>query len=78
MEEPVGEVNKGFAFPDSEPPNYMDFVYVAFVIGMTAQVSDVQVTTRSMRRLVLLHSVLSFWFYAGILALAINLVSGLI
>ncbi len=78
MEEPVGEVNKGLAFPDREPPNYMDFVYVAFVIGMTAQVSDVQVTTRSMRRLVLLHSVLSFWFYAGILALAINLVSGLI
>ncbi|MCE5242940.1 MAG: DUF1345 domain-containing protein [Desulfobacteraceae bacterium] len=45
---------------------------------MTAQVSDVQATTRSMRRLVLLHSILSFWFYAGILALAINLVSGLI
>lgn len=79
MEEPVGEVNKGLAFPDGEPqPTYMDFVYAAFVIGMTAQVSDVQVTTPSMRRLVLLHSVFSFWFYAGILALAINFVSGLI
>ncbi len=77
-EEPVGEVNKGFSFPDSERPNYRDFVYVAFVIGMTAQVSDVQVTTRSMRKLVLRHSILAFWFYAGILALAINLVSGLI
>jgi uncharacterized membrane protein len=77
-EEPVGEVNKGFTFPDNERPAYLDFVYVAFVIGMTAQVSDVEVTTRSMRNLVLRHSVLSFWFYAGILALAINLVSGLI
>jgi uncharacterized membrane protein len=33
MEEPIGEVNKGLAFPDSERPNYMDFVYVALVIG---------------------------------------------
>jgi len=78
MQDPVGEVNGGFLFPDRQEPTYLDFVYAAFVIGMTAQVSDVQVTTQSMRRLVLLHSILSFWFYACILALAINIVSGLI
>jgi len=63
-------------FPGDHPPDYGDFLYFSFVIGMTSQVSDVQVTTRSMRRLVLWHSLLSFAFNLLILALGINAVAG--
>ena len=76
--EPFGVMDEGLAFPGGGPPDYMDFVYFAFVIGMTAQVSDVQVTSRGMRRLVWLHSLLSFAFYTGILALAINVLADLL
>src|SRR3954470_11199961 len=64
----------GLNFPDGNPPDYWDFIYVSFVIGMTFQVSDVQVTSRGMRRFVLGHSALSFTFYTVILALCINIV----
>ena len=65
----------GLTFPDERLPNYFDFAYYAFVIGMTCQVSDVQITSRKMRRLTLVHSVLSFGFNTVILALLINTVS---
>jgi uncharacterized membrane protein len=69
----------GLLFPGSEQtPDYFDFAYFSFVIGMTCQVSDVQVTSRTMRRLTLVHSVLSFGFNTVILALLINTVSGLL
>jgi uncharacterized membrane protein len=68
----------GLDFPGERPPDYFDFAYFSFVIGMTCQVSDVQVTSRRMRRLTLLHSVLSFGFNTLILALLINTVSGLL
>ncbi len=68
----------GLVFPEEPHPDYRDFAYFSFVIGMTCQVSDVQVTSREMRRLVLLHSVLSFAFNTVILALTINIVSGLL
>jgi uncharacterized membrane protein len=74
--DPMGAIDEGFVFPGVERPDYLDFVYVAFVIGTTSQVSDVKVTTRPMRRLVLAHSVIAFWFYTGILAFAINIVAG--
>jgi len=74
--DPMGAIDEGFVFPSVDRPDYLDFVYVAFVIGTTAQVSDVKVTTRPMRRLVLVHSIVSFWFYTGILAFAINIVAG--
>jgi len=64
-------------FPGGQPPSYGEFLYYAFVVGMTCQVSDVQVTGRAMRRLTLVHGVLAFFFNAGILALAINLAAGL-
>ncbi len=66
----------GLAFPGGERPDYWDFVYFAFVVGMTCQVSDVQVTSRAMRRMTLIHGVLSFFFNAVILALAVNLLAG--
>jgi uncharacterized membrane protein len=66
----------GLAFPGGEEPDYWDLLYFALVIGMTCQVSDVQVTSRAMRRITLLHSVLSFFFNTIILALAVNLLAG--
>ncbi len=65
-------------FPDDIEPDYWDFLYFSFVIGMTSQVSDVQITTRSMRRLALVHGVISFFFNTTILAMSINLIAGLV
>src|SRR6266581_6694845 len=68
----------GLIFPEGHIPDYFDFAYFSFVVGMTFQVSDVQITSRRMRRLTLLHSVLSFGFNTVILALLINTVSSLL
>jgi uncharacterized membrane protein len=59
-------------------PDYLDFAYFSFVVGMTAQVSDVEVTSRSLRRLVLLHGLLSFAFNTIVIALTVNIVSQLL
>lgn len=68
---------RGLDFPgDEKEPGPWDFLYFAFVIGMTAQVSDVQVSSRVLRRMVLAHGVLSFFYYTGIVALAVNAVGG--
>jgi uncharacterized membrane protein len=67
----------GLIFPGDQPPAYLDFMYYAFVVGMTCQVSDVQVSSVKLRRLTLVHGVLSFFFNTVILALAINLAAGL-
>src|SRR2546423_653239 len=75
---PESDATGGLNFPGETSPHYWDFLYFAFVIGMTSQVSDVQVTSRPMRRLVLWHGVLSFAFYTIILALSINIVAGVI
>jgi uncharacterized membrane protein len=74
---PEADATGGLAFPGDEPPDYRDFMYFSFVIGMTSQVSDVQVTSRPMRRLVFWHGILSFIFYTVILALSINIVAGM-
>jgi uncharacterized membrane protein len=68
----------GLEFPGGREPDYMDFAYFSFVIGMTFQVSDVQITSREFRKLVLLHGMLSFGFNTVILALTINTVSSLL
>ena len=65
----------GLAFPGGAPPDYWDFFYFSFVVGMTCQVSDVQVTSRGMRRLTLTHGILSFFFNTGVLALAVNIIA---
>jgi uncharacterized membrane protein len=64
----------GMAFPGKGEPAIWDFLYASFTVGMTAQVSDVAVTTTSMRRAVLLHGVASFFYNTGLLALAVNAV----
>jgi uncharacterized membrane protein len=68
----------GLIFPGERAPDYFDFAYYAFVVGMTCQVSDVQITSRKLRRLTLVHSLLAFGFNTIILALLINIVSSLI
>jgi uncharacterized membrane protein len=66
----------GLLFPGEDEPDYWDFVYFSFVIGMTFQVSDVQITRGALRRLVAAHGVLAFFFNVGILALVINIAAG--
>ncbi|CAC5341046.1 MULTISPECIES: DUF1345 domain-containing protein [Planktothrix] len=68
----------GLDFPEDIEPDYWDFLYFAFVIGMTSQVSDVQITSRSLRRLSLFHGILSFFFNTVIVAMSINIIAGLI
>lgn len=62
----------GLKFPDTEEPTAWDFLYYSFVLGMTAQVSDVQVLTTSMRKLALAHGIVSFYFNTVLIALAVN------
>jgi uncharacterized membrane protein len=68
----------GLEFPGEIEPDYWDFLYFSFVIGMTGQVSDVNVRSRQMRRLSLLHGILSFFYNTTILAISINIVAGII
>lgn len=62
----------GLRFPGKGDPDVWDFLYASFTIGMTAQVSDVEVATRPLRRAVLVHGVASFFYNTCILALAVN------
>lgn len=65
-------------FPGKRDPDYVDFLYFAYTIGCTSQTSDVAVTTRSARGLVLIHSILAFIFNTSILALGINVGASLV
>lgn len=67
----------GLEFPGEKRPDYLDFAYFSFVLGMTFQVSDVQIVDRGLRRLALLHGVISFFFTTVILALTINILASL-
>lgn len=69
---------EGLEFPGGEKrPDYIDFAYFSFVIGMTFQVSDIEITCRNIRRKVLVHGLLSFALNTFVVALAINLIAGL-
>jgi uncharacterized membrane protein len=68
----------GLEFPSTEHPDYWDFLYFSFVVGMTCQTSDVQVSRSGMRRLCLAQGVLAFFFNTVILALSINIAAGLL
>lgn len=68
----------GLEFPGNEDPDYLDFVYFSFVLGMTFQVSDVVITSKGIRRLATMHGLLSFAFNTAIVALSINVISGLV
>ncbi len=64
--------------PEDEEPTYFDFLYFSSIIGATAQTADVSLSSKKMRRTCLLHSTLAFFFNTTILALSINIASGLL
>ena len=69
----------GLAFPgDEKDPDYWDFVYFSFVIGMTAQVSDVGITDKIIRRTATAHGVVSFIFNTALVALMVNIAASAI
>ena len=68
----------GLRFPGDGQPDYWDFVYFAFVIGMTFQVSDVAITHKSIRRMVVAHGALSFFFTAAIISVTVNIAANVI
>jgi uncharacterized membrane protein len=68
----------GFLFPGEPPRTYMDFVYLAVCIGATAQISDPNVTTTRLRNLVTAHAAISFFYNTAVLAVGINILSGLV
>jgi uncharacterized membrane protein len=72
------DIDRGLEFPGETQPDYMDFLYFALVLGMTFQVSDVQITSRKLRRVASLHGLLSFLFNTVILALTVNIAAGLL
>jgi uncharacterized membrane protein len=63
----------GLEFPGDEPPDYWDFVYFSFVIGTTAQTSDVAISDRMIRRIVIAHGLVSFLFNTALLALMVSI-----
>lgn len=67
----------GIKFPGKSKPDYLDFAYFSFVIGMTFQVSDVIITSKTIRRFALMHSLISFLFNTIIVALTISAISNL-
>lgn len=67
----------GLEFPGNEEPDYWDFLYYSLVVAMTAQVSDVQISSKAIRRMTTVHGVVSFFFNVIILALTVNIVSSM-
>jgi uncharacterized membrane protein len=67
----------GLSFPGPETPDYGDFLYLSFIVGTSGQTADVSFTSRHMRRIGLLHSVLAFLFNTSLLALTINIAASL-
>jgi len=72
--DPVG----GIAFNEAEPPNYIDFAYYSFTVGMTFQVADTNITAKAVRRTTLHHALLSYLFGAVLLGIVINVVATLL
>ncbi len=65
-------------FPTEDEPDYWDFIYFSFVLGMTAQVADVDINSRKFRKWCTLHGILAFYFNTAIVAMSINLIAGLV
>ena len=75
-DENPGTAAGGLDFPGDEKPDYFDFAYFSFVLGMTFQVSDIQITSKRLRLLAMLHGLLSFGYNTVMIALTINLIAG--
>jgi uncharacterized membrane protein len=70
-------VDGGLEFPGEKEPDYLNFLYFSLVLGMTFQVSDVQITSRKLRRVAALHGLVSFLFNTVIVAFTVNIAAGL-
>jgi uncharacterized membrane protein len=71
-------IDGGLDFPNDDDPDYWDFFYFSLVLGMTFQVSDVQITSRTLRRLATAHGLLGFLFNTVIIALTVNIGASLL
>ncbi len=71
-----GRDSGGLSFPDCKEPDYWDFIYFSFTLGMTFQTSDVEMTSRKMRRVTIGHCLAAFVFNIGVLAFTINVLGG--
>lgn len=67
----------GLRFPGTDEPDYLDFFYFSFVIGVACATADVNITSQSIRRTAFVHCVLAFFFNTAVLALTINIAAGL-
>ncbi len=72
------DLQKGLNFPGGGQPDYFDFVYFSLVLGMTFQVSDVEITDRHLRRLATIQGLISFLFNTILVAFTVNLAAGLL
>jgi uncharacterized membrane protein len=72
------EFRGGLVFSETRSPDYLDFMYFSYVVGTSGQTADISISSRAMRRTVVVHCVLAFFFNSAILALTINLVAALI
>jgi uncharacterized membrane protein len=73
-----GGKTRGLVFPREEQPDYWDFLYFSFVIGMTSQVSDVAIVSKPIRRTVVAHGIVAFLFNTALLALIVNIAASAI
>lgn len=73
-----GKHANGLKFPGDDTPDYWDFMYFSFVVGMTFQVSDVAVTNKWIRRSVVAHGIVSFFFSTTVVALTVNMAANAI
>jgi uncharacterized membrane protein len=78
VEDTTEGITGGLEFPGERRPDYLDFLYFSLVLGMTFQVSDVQISARKFRRMASVHGLLSFLFNTVIVALTVNLAAGLL
>lgn len=69
-------MHKGLDFPGTDDPDYWDFAYFSLVLGMTFQVSDVQIVNRRLRRMAMTHGVIAFFFNVFIIAISVNVAAG--
>jgi len=76
LSDAAGRDRGGLAFPDTDEPDYWDFLYFSGTLGMTFQTSDVEIRSRQMRRVVLFHALAAFAFNLGVVAFSINVLGG--
>lgn len=78
LSERVPKSHAALRFPGTDDPDYLDFFYFSFVIGVACATADIEIWARGMRRTALVHCVLAFFFNSAVLALTINIAAGLV